>query len=49
MNSLVLLMDGPHSYEFALEEERLAQEVIEFAQVKRRLEYIQERMALKNL
>jgi arylsulfatase A-like enzyme len=40
LNSLVLLKDGPHSYGFNLEEERLAPEVREDAQVGRRLDYI---------
>jgi arylsulfatase A-like enzyme len=44
LNSLVLLMDGPHSYKFALDEEMLTPEVIEDKQVQRRLEYIHTRM-----
>jgi hypothetical protein len=44
LNSLVLLKDGPHSYNFALEEERLDPEVIEDAEVQRRLDYIQGRI-----
>ena len=44
LNSLVLLKDGPHSYGFALEEERLAPEVREDAEVGRRLDYIMGRI-----
>jgi arylsulfatase A-like enzyme len=44
LNSLVLLRDGSHSYEFALEEERLAREVTEDPEVQRRLDYIQGRI-----
>ena len=45
LNSLVLLMDGPHAYSFELEQEMLSQEVREDQQVQRRLEYIASRMA----
>jgi len=44
LNSLVLLMDGPHAYSFELEQEKLSQEVREDQQVQRRLEYIAYRM-----
>ena len=44
LNSLVLLKDGPHSYGFALEEERLAPEVREDTEVGRRLDYIMGRI-----
>lgn len=44
LNSLVLLKDGPHSYEFILEEEKLAPEVSEDAEVGRRLDYIMGRI-----
>ena len=40
LNSLVLLRDGPFGYGFAVDEERLSAEVLEDAQVKRRLDYI---------
>ena len=41
LNSLVLLKDGPYSYDFVLEGERLAPEITEDAEVRRRLDYIQ--------
>jgi len=44
LNSLVLLKDGPHSYGFTMEEERLAPEVREDAEVARRLKYIMGRI-----
>lgn len=44
MNSLVLLRDGPHSYEFVLEEGRLSPEVRKNAEVGRRLDYIMGRI-----
>jgi hypothetical protein len=40
LNTLVLLKDGPHSYGFALEEERLSPEVRENMEVQRRLDYL---------
>ncbi len=44
LNSLVLLMDGPHTYEFVFSNDELAPEVVEDSQVLRRLEYIHSRM-----
>jgi arylsulfatase A-like enzyme len=44
LNSLVLLMDGPYSYDFEPDPERLHTEVQKDQQVQRRLEYIQSRM-----
>ena len=44
LNSLVLLMDGPHTYEFVLSNDDLAPEVLEDSEVQRRLEYIYSRM-----
>lgn len=50
LNSLVLLMDGPYSYPFTLNETELSPEVLSEPQVKRRLEYIFTRMEqVKNL
>ncbi len=50
LNSLVLLMDGPHTYEFVLSNDDLAPEVVEDSQVLRRLEYIHSQMGqLKKL
>jgi hypothetical protein len=45
LNSLVVLRDGPYSYPFYLEETRLASEVREDAEVRRRLDYIQGRIS----
>lgn len=44
LNSLVLLKDGPHSYKFTLEEEKLAPQVREDAEVERRLDYVMGRI-----
>ena len=44
LNSLVLLMDGPNAYDFALNENDLKPEVLKNDQVLRRLEYIHSRM-----
>jgi len=44
LNTLVLLMDGPHKYKFTLCNDDFTQEVLEEPQVKRRLEYIYSRM-----
>jgi arylsulfatase A-like enzyme len=41
LNSLVLLMDGPHGYSFDLDHGMLSPEVLQDKQVQRRLEYIQ--------
>ena len=40
LNSLVLLMDGPHAYSFVIDWSALSPEVQEDPQVQRRLEYI---------
>lgn len=45
LNSLVVLRDGPFSYQFSLEEGKLAPEVRGDAEVQRRLDYIQGRIA----
>ncbi|MEN8228202.1 MAG: sulfatase [Bacteroidota bacterium] len=44
LNSLVLLMDGSHSYEFELSNDHFNAEVLEYPWVQRRLEYIFSRM-----
>jgi hypothetical protein len=44
LNSLVLLMDGPHGYEFSLSDNDFNKEVLDEPQVQRRLEYIYSRM-----
>lgn len=44
LNSMVLLMDGPYSYDFPVNEGLLAIEVREHKEVQRRLEYIHARM-----
>ena len=44
LNTVVLLMDGPHAYRFSLDDKLLAREVLEEPEVQRRLEYIHERM-----
>ena len=44
LNSLVLLMDGPHHYEFVLNDNDFATEVLDNGHVQRRLEYIYSRM-----
>jgi arylsulfatase A-like enzyme len=44
LNSLVLLMDGPHQYEFILNDNDFTPEALKDAEVKRRLEYIYSRM-----
>ncbi len=44
LNSLVLLMDGPYSYDFEPDHEKLNPEVLQDQQVQRRLGYIQSRM-----
>ena len=40
LNSLVLLMDGTHSYRFELDREKLSPELMQDQEVKRRLDYI---------
>jgi len=40
LNTLVLLKDGPLAYQFALEEDKLSDEVRGDPEVKRRLDYI---------
>ena len=45
LNSLVLLMDGSHSYRFDLDKEKLSPELMQDQEVKRRLDYIESRMA----
>jgi len=40
LNSLVLLMDGPHAYKFNIDQGRLSQEILLDQEVQRRLEYI---------
>jgi len=45
LNSIVLLMDGPHAYLFELDPEQLSHEVNQDKQVLRRLDYIESRMA----
>ncbi|MCK4751245.1 MAG: sulfatase, partial [Bacteroidales bacterium] len=44
LNSMVLLMDGLFAYEFDLDDNRLAPEVLRENLVQRRLEYIHDRM-----
>jgi len=44
LNSLVLLMDGPHAYSFVLDQKKLSPEVLQDQEVQRRLEYIISRM-----
>jgi hypothetical protein len=44
LNSLVLLMDGPHHYDFVLNDNDFAPEALKDAEVQRRLEYIYSRM-----
>jgi len=45
LNSLVLLMDGSHNYRFELDKEKLSPELMQDQEVKRRLDYIESRMA----
>ncbi len=45
LNSLVLLMDGSHTYRFELDKEKLSPELMQDQEVKRRLDYIESRMA----
>jgi len=44
-NSLVLLMDGPYTYHFELDREKLSPELLQDQEVLRRLDYIESRMA----
>jgi len=43
LNSMVLLMDGPHAYRIVLDQARLSPDVLRDQEVQRRLEYIDSR------
>jgi arylsulfatase A-like enzyme len=43
LNSLVVLMDGPHGYTFELDRKQLKQTVLQDEEVMRRMEYLQSR------
>ena len=45
LNSLVLLMDGPNTYSFEMDMEKLSPELLQDQEVLRRLDYIESRMA----